>query len=152
MAETIVGEQKISLDYSEMVIDKINERGWNVYDVSGSVLGSLEFIRTGPAMRLEEGKNYALFPVVEDPKDSAQVALAFTAIVKRLDWNMPTMETSIARIGAKFSCGKDKIYPRLPGGGWTETNPLTYLRSLETLPALTSPKVQQDIKNAIRKV
>jgi hypothetical protein len=152
MRETIVREQKMALEYSEAVIDKIGERGWNVYEAPRPTSGSLDFIKAGPATCLEVGKHYAMLPVVVYSDNPAQVALAFTALVKRLDWNMPTMETHIGPICARFYCGKDKIYPNVVEGGTTEFSPSEYIKLLETLPALTSPKVQQEIKNAIRKV
>ena len=159
MVEGIVDKKNFPVKESEAIIDKIAERGWNVYEITGSALGSLEFIEAGPATRLETGKRYTMLPAVENPKDPAQVALTFMAVIKRLDWNLPTIElnnTRQASINSRyastiFSCGIDLIYPTLSGkNGSTEREPYAYLSLLETLPSLTSPKTQQDIKSTLR--
>ena len=79
-------------DLRKTILDKINEKGWNVYETNNRKITTEDgVIRQGPVNTIEINKHYILYPITNDPKDPGEILEELDKIAVKLNREMPTI-------------------------------------------------------------
>lgn len=57
----------------EQILEKIQQKGWNAYEIEAVEKATNKTVECGPAPSLSVGKLYVLFPKVADPTSLRQI-------------------------------------------------------------------------------
>jgi len=122
-----------SSEIASQVLDKIHEKGWNVYDSSNiGEIGKDETIRKNLAEALERDKRYILLPIAKNPRDPEQVMGELEIIGQKLNREMPTITGSFGKYPLTgFKLLRDRVKIIIPQG--VEVPYSVFMEALDTI-------------------
>jgi hypothetical protein len=107
-------------DNGKALIDRVNSKGWNLYDstdTKGSQSEGERTLRKGPVNELKIGRRYVLMPVADDPKNPDEVFSALERVAVVLNRKTPGIILEGVRYPLTgFRINKDNVKINTPEG------------------------------------
>jgi len=105
-------------DVRKIILDKINEKGWNVYETNNREITTEEgVVRQGPVDKIEINRHYVLYPITKNPKDSEEILEELEKIAVKMNREMPTISLGNYKTAfTGFTPYLDKVKLHVPEG------------------------------------